>query len=593
VRIDEGVKREILSRIDIGEYIGAVVSLRKVNNDLVGLCPFHGEKTPSFRVHPDRGFYKCFGCGKTGDLITFVMEHESLPFLDALRMLAKRANVELEPENPAAARARSEKEAIYHANDVATAYFHRILMIDPAGEPARAYAEKRGLSKEMIERFKLGFAPEGWENLVRELTRENVPMPIAQRAGLVRENQRGGFRDFYRARLMIPTYASTGEVIAFGGRALGDEEPKYLNTSTTPVYTKGRYLYAMNVARRAAAQQDAVVVVEGYLDCIALHQAGFANAVASLGTAFTPEQARELKKVTPNVYLCFDPDVAGRNATAKSLEVLREAGCVGQVVPLPIGEDPDTYVRHRGPAAFTELLTKATPAVQYKLDLAIEGIRPGFDRPADVARKAEEIVHDLSPREEWDRWRVYVAGRLGVSVDDLRKSRLVFNSAHFAPRSGSAGFTRHAAVTLEAPTFERDVLAIALEEPALIADYASAITAERFTTAGLRRIYEVICANVSGLSTTGDVLALFAEDQNASATLAALGGSERSATRRFIDTDARRELLDRIQARFGRADDELRRKEVDKKIMELYEAGEPVPVELRDELAALTAKLKG
>lgn len=593
MRIDEGVKREILSRIDIGEYIGAVVSLRKVNNDLVGLCPFHGEKTPSFRVHPDRGFYKCFGCGKTGDLITFVMEHESLPFLDALRMLAKRANVELEPENPAAARARSEKEAIYHANDVATAYFHRILMIDPAGEPARAYAEKRGLSKEMIERFKLGFAPEGWENLVRELTRENVPMPIAQRAGLVRENQRGGFRDFYRARLMIPTYASTGEVIAFGGRALGDEEPKYLNTSTTPVYTKGRYLYAMNVARRAAAQQDAVVVVEGYLDCIALHQAGFANAVASLGTAFTPEQARELKKVTPNVYLCFDPDVAGRNATAKSLEVLREAGCVGQVVPLPQGEDPDTYVRNRGTAAFTELLSKAIPAVQYKLDLAIEGIRPGFDRPADVARKAEEIVHDLSPREEWDRWRVYVAGRLGVSVDDLRKSRLVFNSAHFAPRSGSAGFTRHAAVTLEAPTFERDVLAIALEEPALIADYASAITAERFTTAGLRRIYEVICANVSGLSTTGDVLALFAEDQNASATLAALGGSERSATRRFIDTDARRELLDRIQARFGRADDELRRKEVDKKIMELYEAGEPVPVELRDELAALTAKLKG
>ena len=593
MRIDEGVKREILSRIDIGEYIGAVVSLRKVNNDLVGLCPFHGEKTPSFRVHPDRGFYKCFGCGKTGDLITFVMEHESLPFLDALRMLAKRANVELEPENPAAARARSEKEAIYHANDVATAYFHRILMIDPAGEPARAYAEKRGLSKEMIERFKLGFAPEGWENLVRELTRENVPMPIAQRAGLVRENQRGGFRDFYRARLMIPTYASTGEVIAFGGRSLGDEEPKYLNTSTTPVYTKGRYLYAMNVARRAAAQQDAVVVVEGYLDCIALHQAGFSNAVASLGTAFTPEQARELKKVTPNVYLCFDPDLAGRNATAKSLEVLREAGCVGQAVPLPIGEDPDTYVRHRGPAAFTELLTKATPAVQYKLDLAIEGLRPGFDRPADVARKAEEIVHDLSPREEWDRWRVYVAGRLGVSVDDLRKSRLVFNSAHFAPRSGSAGFTRHAAVTLEAPTFERDVLAIALEEPALIADYASAITAERFTTAGLRRIYEVICANVSGLSTTGDVFALFAEDQNASATLAALGGSERSATRRFIDTDARRELLDRIQARFGRADDELRRKEVDKKIMELYEAGEPVPVELRDELAALTAKLKG
>ncbi len=592
MRIDDGVKREILSRIDIGEYIGAVVTLRKVNSDLVGLCPFHGEKTPSFRVHPDRGFYKCFGCGKTGDVITFVMEHESVPFMDALRILAKRANVELEPENPAAARARSEKEAIYHANEIAAAYFHRVLMIEASGATGRAYAEKRGITREMIERFKLGYAPEGWENLVRELQRENVPMPVAQRAGLVRENQRGGYRDFYRERLMVPTYASTGETIAFGGRALGDKEPKYLNTSTTPVYTKGRFLYAMNLARRAAATADAMIVVEGYLDCIALHQAGFGNAVASLGTAFTPEQARELKKVTSNVYLCFDADGAGRSATAKSLEVLREAGCVGQVVPLPQGEDPDTYVRNRGNAAFTDLLRKAIPAVQYKLDLAIEGIRPGFDRPADVARKAEEIVHDLSPREEWDRWRVYVAGRLGVNVDDLRKSRLVYNSAHFAPRGG-AGFTRHAAVTLEAPTFERDVIAIALEEPALIAEYASAITPDRFASAGLRRIYEVICANVSGLSTTGDVLALFAEDQNASATLAALGGSERSATRRFVDTDSRRELLNQVKVRLRRGDDEIRRREVDKTITELYEAGQPVPHELRDELAALTAKLKG
>jgi DNA primase len=325
VRIDDGVKRDILARTDIGEVIGAVVSLRQRGNDLVGLCPFHGEKTPSFHVHPDRGFFKCFGCDAAGDVIRFVQLHDNLNFVDAMRVLAKRAGIQLENEDPATARVRSEKEAIYHANDVAARFFHHMLTAEAEGEKGRRYCAERGISAESIAQFKLGFAPERWDGLVSELQREGVDGALAATAGLVKQGQRG-YYDFYRDRLMIPTHAVTGETIAFGGRLIGQGEPKYLNTTTTPVYTKGRFLFALGIARRSAQREGNIVIVEGYLDCIALHQAGLTNAVASLGTAFGAEQARELRKATENVFICFDGDAAGQAAAAKSIDTLVNEG---------------------------------------------------------------------------------------------------------------------------------------------------------------------------------------------------------------------------------------------------------------------------
>ena len=229
-----------------------------------------------------------------------------------MRTLAAKAGVELEPENPRAARARSEREAIYEANRIAAAYFARMLATAKPVRRARDYCEPRGISEAAtIERFNLGYAPDSWSGLVGELERRRRrPRAWRPKAGLVKRGQRG-FYDFYRDRLMVPTYSTTGEVIAFGGRALGDGEPKYLNTSTTPVYTKGHHLFALNFARRAAQSERTLIVVEGYLDCIALHQAGFENAVAALGTSFTAEQAAELRKYADYVYLCFDGDAAG------------------------------------------------------------------------------------------------------------------------------------------------------------------------------------------------------------------------------------------------------------------------------------------
>ena len=588
MRIDEGVKREILARADIGEVIGAYVTLRKRGNDLVGLCPFHGEKSPSFHVHPDRGFFKCFGCGAAGDVFTFLQKQESVSFPDALRMLGKRYGVEVENEDPRAARVRSEKESIYHANEVARAWFHRMLLDAREGVEARAYCANRGISEDAIERFSLGFAPGGWDGLCDELRRNGVDLALAAKAGLLKPSQRGGFYDFYRNRLMIPTLATTGETIAFGGRALGDQEPKYLNTSTTPVYVKGRYLFALNVARRTAAKEDGVIVVEGYLDCIALHQAGFANAVAVLGTAFTPEQARELRKIASHAILCFDADAAGTEAALKSIDVLTAEGIVASALRIPEGKDPDEFVRRNGADAFRALLAKPLAATQVKIDAEIERRGPRAQGAA-LARWAEETIRRLAPPEEQDRWRVYAAGRLGLAVDDLRKARLLLNPVHFAPRAGEANASRHVVpAAMERPSFEREVLSIVLDEPSLLAEYADRIPAERFDNPRLRRLWEMLREHARSLVQPSDVHAVFAGDEDAAAVLASVSGVVR-----FADTEERRAKLDRVVVRFARDDAERRFRELDERIDRLFEAGEPVPSDLRAEHAALAAELKG
>lgn len=595
MRFDQGVIREIHARLDIATFIGSYVSLHKRGNDLVGLCPFHSEKTPSFHVHPDKGYFKCFGCGTGGDVITFASKLENLSFPDAVRMLAQRAGVEVEPENPQAARVRSEREAIYEANAIAVAFFERILR-GPEGAGARAYCEHRGISQASIAKFHLGYAPDKWNALTDELRDANVSPEIAAKAGLLKRGERG-FYDFYRDRLIVPTYSTTGEAIAFGGRALGEAEPKYLNTSTTPVYTKGDHVFALNVARRAAAQDGTLIVVEGYLDCIALHQAGFENAVASLGTAFTDKQARELRKYAEGIFLCFDGDAAGSAAAGKAIDVaakaLENAGSAVRIVELPRDEDPDTFVSRNGAQAFKALLSGAKPAIEVRLEHEIERLRSGFTGPAQVVPEAEALIRRMTPTLEWDRWRVWVAKRLKVNENDLRNSRFLSNTANFVPRSGAtAPVTRHHSPTVQASSFEREVLTIMLEEPALAQEYRARIPAQRFRSAAYRRVYEAIGQNAEGLATAADVFALFADDHESVGLLSSLGSRDRSSTRAYEDSAARRAHLERVVERLQLDDERVRYQELSRRIDELLSAGENVSSELRGEFDALVAKLK-
>ncbi|HEY1654174.1 MAG TPA: DNA primase [Candidatus Tumulicola sp.] len=596
MRFDQGVIREIHARLDIASLIGQHVQLRKRGNDLVGLCPFHGEKTPSFHVHPDRGFFKCFGCGAGGDAIAFVQKMENIPFGDAVRMLAAKTGVELEPENPFAARARTEREAIYEANAVAAAHFARMLAA-PGGARARDYCARRGFSDATIEKFTLGYAPDSWNGLVEALRAERVDPALAVKAGLLKNGQRG-YYDFYRDRLMVPTYANTGEVIAFGGRALGDGEPKYLNTSTTPVYSKGRHLFALNAARRAAQRDRTLIVVEGYLDCIALHQAGFENAVASLGTSFTPEQAAELRKYAEYAFLCFDGDAAGGAAATKAVEIasksIEHTGSSVRVVLLPPGEDPDSFVRERGADAFRALLESAKPAIEFRLDAEVDRLRAGFDTPAKVAPTAEKLIREMTPREEWDRWRVYVAGRLQVSPDDLRNSRFLANSANFAPRRSAGGHSgsRHAPASVEPYSYEREILGVLLEEPALAVEYGGRIEAGRFRDEAHRLIYERIVEAAGTLRATADVFGLFAEDRASLDLLAELGARDRSSAVRYGGSQDRRAHLERVVERFASDDAHRRYRELSRQIDERLTDGRPVSQELLGEFETLVSRLK-
>ncbi|MBV8372225.1 MAG: DNA primase [Candidatus Eremiobacteraeota bacterium] len=596
MRFDQSVIAEIHARVDIAGLIGQYVQLRKRGNDLIGLCPFHAEKTPSFHVHPDRGFFKCFGCGAGGDVLTFIQKTENLPFTDAVRMLGAKAGIELAPEDPSAARVRNEREAIYEANRIAAGFFARMLA-SGAGRQARAYCERRGFSPATLEQFTLGYAPDSWSALVEELEREHVSLSIAAAAGLVKSGQRG-YYDFYRDRLMVPTYATTGEVIAFGGRALGDAEPKYLNTTTTPVYTKGRHLFALNVARRAAQRDRTLIVVEGYLDCIALHQAGFPNSVAALGTSFTQEQAAELRKYADYAYLCFDGDAAGSAAATKAVDIaskaIEHAGSSVRIVLLPPGDDPDSFIRNRGAAAFAALLERAKPAIEFRIDAEIERLHAGFDSPAKIVPKAEALIREMTPREEWDRWRVYVAGRLKVSVDDLRNSRFLANSANFAPRAGTGDRpgSRHARASVEPLSFEREVVGILLEEPSLAAEYGGRIRADRFRNEMYRRIYERIVAAGEILAEPSDVFGLFAEDQASLDALAALGARDRSSAERYSGSDERRAHLELVVARLQRDDARERYRELSRLIDEHLADGRPVSAQLLGEFDELVAKLK-
>jgi len=596
VGFDPGAIREIHARIDIAGFIGQYVSLRKRGNDLVGLCPFHSEKTPSFHVHPDRGFFKCFGCNEGGDVIAFVRKLENLDFPDAVRLLAAKAGVELEPEDPRTARQRNEREAIYEANRLAAAFFARTLK-ENAGIRAREYCERRGFNTATIEAFQLGYAPDSWDGLTAELKAHGVDPELGAKAGLLKSGQRGSY-DFYRDRLMVPTFSTTGEVIAFGGRALGDAEPKYLNTTTTPVYTKGRYLFALNVARRAAQRERTLIVVEGYLDCIALHQAGFDNAVAALGTSFTDEQAVELRKYADNVYLCFDGDAAGSNAATKAIDisskVLEHVGSSVRIALLPQGEDPDSYVRAHGAQGFAALLAAAKPSIEYKIDPQLDRLRGKFDSPATIARAAEQLIREMTPREEWDRWRVYVANRLKVNVDDLRNSRFFANNANFAPRSGGLGVadSRHAPVGVGPLSFEREVLSILVEEPALAGEFAERIEPGRFGNQVYRRIYERIVEGAGSVRDTAGLYSLFADDQASLEVLTALGQSDRSSTVRYGDAGQRREHLERVVDRLQLQDAGKRYQELSHLIDELVTAGQPVSTDLRGEFDALVTKLK-
>jgi DNA primase len=421
-RIADEAIRAVRDRVRIAELVGESVSLKRRGRSMVGLCPFHAERTPSFTVNEEGGFFHCFGCGEHGDAFAFVMKTRGLTFPEAVEQLAERVGVEL-PRQEGGGEPRTGTAALWDVHRVAQAFYQSALAAR-SGERARVYLAERGVSRASIERFGVGWAPQTGDALVRHLEGQGVGLDAAQQAGLVLQGRRGPY-DRFRGRVTFPIADSSGRVAAFGGRVLpelaqgDDPPPKYVNSAESPIFHKGRMLYGLGLAREAIRATGRVLVVEGYLDVVALAQHGIEEVVAPLGTALTADQLRVLRRFTDRVVACFDGDAAGRRAAARSFTTFVEAGLWGHAAFLPAGEDPDSFVRTEGPDRLRELIDAPTPLVETFVR-SLAGPRPDATaRHADAAREVVRVLAQLSDPLEREPLVRLAAHYLGVREETL------------------------------------------------------------------------------------------------------------------------------------------------------------------------------
>ena len=401
---------EVVRRSDITEVVSSYVQLRHRGRTHTGLCPFHSEKTPSFVVYPETQSFYCFGCGAGGDVITFVRKINNLDYVEAVKMLAGRAGMPMPEEDDKAGRLRSRVLAI---NKEAARFFYEQLNAEnDDARAARAYWRGRGLSDSTIRRFGLGFSPNDFGALRRHLRTRGYTEEEMLASGLQKRSEKGNVYDVFRGRVMTPIFDLRGNVIAFGGRVLGDEKPKYINSPETLVYKKSKAMFALNIAKKSASRR--YILCEGYMDVISLHQAGFDTAVAACGTALTPDQVRLLGEYADEVVLCYDSDEAGQKATTRSLGLFAESPVKVSVLNIPGAKDPDEFIKKYGRERFEALLNGTSNAIEYKL----AKVREKYDlaRPADRVEYIKDAIRLLAGRLTPTEREVY-AGRLAEETD--------------------------------------------------------------------------------------------------------------------------------------------------------------------------------
>lgn len=526
--IPETVIAEIRDRVDLVELIGSYLNLKRSGRNHQGLCPFHQEKTPSFNVSPDRQIYHCFGCGVTGDAFRFLMEHDHLSFPEAVRTLAARVGVDLSKYETGPGRSPDELDELYRALGVAVRLYRQTLDSDE-GRLARAELERRRLSGEIVREYRLGAAPEAWDRLLGAARREGIRPQALERAGLAVARESGtGWYDRFRGRLMFPIETIGSKVIGFGGRILGEGEPKYLNTPETALFRKRQTLYGFPQARDALREERAALLVEGYTDVLALAQAGFRNVLAALGTAFTEDHARSLARSVERVTVVFDGDEAGLKAARASAGPLLGAGLDVKMVLLPAGQDPDSLLRGEGAEAFARRLERALPALD--VVLGEEVYEGGAPRERAVRRALEALAHVTDPL----RRRVHVeelSARTGLPGDVLEEQLRSPRSREVARvppgRRASAAVPEE---TKRLPPLERVFVAVLLREPDVGETLLERFAADEFDHPVAARIV----AKAAELTAAGrlgaeELLSAFADDVNAYRLLGELSVSDEFA----------------------------------------------------------------
>jgi DNA primase len=414
----------VKQQADIVRVVGEYVRLKKSGQNFTGLCPFHSEKTPSFAVHPVKQIYHCFGCGEGGDVFKFVMEMDKITFPESVRAVAEKCGIAIpraRERTPEERKENQQRTSLVELHREAAAFFAQQLNGTPEGRAAKAYLLDRGLDSEAMARFGIGFAPSGGEALLRAM-KQKYPEKALEVSGLFSRDQNGRLFDRFRRRVMFPIANESGKIVAFGGRALGDDLPKYLNSPETPIYSKSNILYHLDRAKEALRQRDFAVLVEGYMDAIAVARAGISNVVASCGTSLTEPQVKLLSRFTRCIIVNYDPDTAGQAATERSLAILLEQGAEVRVLALPGGKDPDSFIRAEGAAAYTKLLNEAPPYVDYLISRARKmdmSTAEGKLRAVNFLMPYVQRIPDRILRSEW---ATRIAQQLRIEEPVLRES---------------------------------------------------------------------------------------------------------------------------------------------------------------------------
>jgi DNA primase len=563
VRLPDEIIEEIRASTDIVDLVGGFVSLRKAGKSWKGLCPFHTEKTPSFHVTPDRGIFHCFGCGRGGNVYAFLMEHEGLSFLEAVRFLADRAGIAL--PKPSADGTRGEdavRETTLRATRAALDWFRKGLADRARGARAREYLAGRGIGADAIEAFAIGYAPPEWDGLLKHLARSGFAPEALERAGLiVRRERGGGFYDRFRDRIIFPIQGPTGQPIAFGGRILGEGEPKYLNSPETPIFRKGRGLFGLYANRGAIRDAGHAVLVEGYTDLIGLYSVGVRNTVAPLGTAFTEEQAKILSNHTRLVVLLYDADDAGRAAALRTIPSLLSAGIAVRVGALPEGADPDDFARREGSDAARAVVDGAPGWVHAVMEATS---REGREAQA---RRIVELLGRVSDGLTLGILLREASAALGLSEDLLRREtearRLQSPDAPARPIAVDGGAGARPAGADGAHRAERALLALCLREPLLVPLVAQHIGPDDFADAAHRRLAHALLGSPDRepLTELHALLARFREEPSIQGLVTeALGASEEEERKELKARDyVLRLLRRRMERTWERTREELRR----------------------------------
>jgi DNA primase len=500
---------EVRERTDIVDLISQYVKLNKTGRSYKGLCPFHQEKTPSFIVFPDSGNFHCFGCGKGGDAFTFYQGVEHVEFKEALTELARRAGVELSSVPTVAPEVDAHRQRLIELNELAAGFYANILLNSGAGEPGRTLADQRGLSAEMITKFQLGFAPDSWDNLHRYFAARGVDPETAAEAGLLSTRDSGGYYDKFRNRFMFPIRNRDGRVVGFGGRALGDGQPKYLNSPQSPVFDKSSLVYALDLAKDEIRKRDQVVIVEGYMDVIAAHQFGHANVVAAMGTALTDAQVDQVKRVSKRIVLALDADAAGQLATLRSLESMQSAldheevpvpDALGMIrferklnadiaiVQLPQGKDPDELIR-KSPESWPDVVASARPFLDFYIDSVTANVSAGDGRgKSEAVGRVTPVLRQIPDRIVQSHYIGVLARKLGlderVITSEIRRSAL--------QRDATPRPTSQRAAKPSAASHENHLLALLLRHRALSGELLSQVPEDDLMDGRNRALLQVL-----------------------------------------------------------------------------------------------------